>query len=251
MKKILIILFGILALSCAKKSKETKLSAKDIIGKAIEVSGGESFNQSKISFSFRDITYLANRHNGNFTLGRAMEVNGDSIIDFLSNDGFARFINNEFIELSDSLVKTYSASVNSVHYFSVLPYGLNDAAVKKQLLREEHINNADYYVVRVSFEKNGGGEDYEDIFIYWINKETFKPDYIAYSYNEDDGLGVRFRAANNERYVKGLRFVDYNNYKSKEPLIELTDLAKAFENNKLELLSKIELEDVKVDLIDH
>ena len=61
---------------------------------------------------------------------------------------------------------------------------------------------------------------------------------------------MRFREAYNERYVNGLRFVDYNNFKSEDVSIQLFDLGKIFENNQLKLLSKIELENINVDLID-
>ena len=37
----------------------------------------------------------------------------------------------------------------------------------------------------------------------------------TYSYIESDGIGLRFREAFNERYINGIRFVDYNNYKPK------------------------------------
>ena len=80
-------------------------------------------------------------------------------------------------------------------------------------------------------------------------KTTFKADYIAYSYNEDDGKGMRFREAYNERYIQGIRFVDYNNYRSQDPLADLPELGNAFNNDELQLLSKIELEGITVDLI--
>ena len=82
-------------------------------------------------------------------------------------------------------------------------------------------------------------------------KTSFKVDYLAYSYNEDDGVGMRFREAYNERFVNSLRFVDYNNYKTEDTSIPLESLGKAFEANQLKLLSKIELKNVTVKLIDN
>jgi hypothetical protein len=119
------------------------------------------------------------------------------------------------------------------------------------MLEEEKIKSKDYYKIKVTFNEDSGGEDYEDVFLYWIDKKSFKVDYVAYSYSETEGNGMRFRAAYNERYVNGIRFVDYNNYKAEDGSIQLLDLGKAFENNELELLSKIELENVNVDLIDN
>jgi len=43
-----------------------------------------------------------------------------------------------------------------------------------------------------------------------------------------------------------VRFVDYRNYKPEEQYPPLTDLIDLFENKKLKLLSKIELEEITV-----
>jgi hypothetical protein len=139
----------------------------------------------------------------------------------------------------------YSNSINSVHYFAYLPYGLNDPAVNKKLLGETQIGDGQYYKVEVTFDKIGGGEDFEDIYIYWINKETFKPDYLAYEFNTDGG-GARFRKAFNERIINGIRFVDYYNYKASEN-ISVYELEALFKLKKLELLSTIRLEDISVN----
>ncbi|TCK64686.1 hypothetical protein DFQ05_2669 [Winogradskyella wandonensis] len=254
MKYLQILLILLLFYNCKNensKAEAESLTANEIIDKSIEVAGGEKFDSSTIKFVFRDHRYTAIRTEGKFRYTRfKVDDNKDSILDILKNEGFRRYINMQQVKVADSMIAKYTASVNSVHYFSVLPHGLNDQAVNKKLIGEEQIKGVDYYRIEVTFDKEGGGEDYEDVFIYWINKATFKPDYLAYSYNEDDGKGMRFREAFNERYVNGLRFADYNNYKSDNPEIKLQDLAKAFDSNKLKLLSKIELENVEVDLID-
>lgn len=241
--------------SCKNEKKEDEkktLSATEIINKSIEISGGDTFENSIIKFNFRDIDYSARRDKGLFEFTRlSVENEGDSISDILTNKGFSRRINGERVSVVDSMATKYSASVNSVHYFSVLPYGLNNEAVNKELLGEGKIKIKNYYKIKVSFSQDGGGEDYEDVFVYWIDKENFKLDYVAYSYKEENGIGMRFREAYNERYVKGLRFVDYNNYKVEDISIALEDLGKAFENNQLKLLSKIELKTIEVQLIDN
>jgi hypothetical protein len=204
-----------------------------------------------IKFIFRDRSYVAKRLNGQTSMVRMFIDKSDTITDFLSNSEYKRLVGQDYVKVADSMVKKYTASVNSVHYFSVLPYGLNDEAVNKTVLEEENIKSKDYYKIKVTFNEDSGGEDYEDVFLYWIDKKSFKVDYVAYSYSETEGNGMRFRAAYNERYVNGIRFVDYNNYKAEDGSIQLLDLGKAFENNELELLSKIELENVNVDLIDN
>lgn len=232
------------------KQNMNPLTASAIVDKAIEVSGGKRINNSTITFNFRDKAYKAERSNGHFKFYRLQFKNGDTIIDSIDNSGYERLINGVSTEVVDTLVSNYSASVNSVHYFSVLPYGLNDKAVNKFFLDEEQVKGKIYYKIKVTFDEVGGGEDFEDIFVYWIDVETFMVDYLAYSYNEADDIGMRFREAYNERFIKGIRFVDYNNFKNTDDSILLFDLSKAFNEDKLKLLSKIELKNIEVNLID-
>lgn len=250
MKYLSFIVIALLVVSCKNDMKVRFLSEEDVVNKSIDVSGGAKFDKAKIEFVFRAVSYTATRDNGKFELTRLQVKDDKSIFDFITNSGYKRIVDGLPVKVADSMAVKYTASINSVHYFSTLPHGLNDKAVNKTLLGEEQINNKTYYKIKVTFNQEGGGEDYEDVFIYWIDKASFKLSYLAYSYNEDDGVGMRFREANNERYVNGIRFVDYNNYKAENTETKLTDLGKAFENNQLKLLSKIELENVSVDLID-
>ncbi|MCB0463630.1 MAG: DUF6503 family protein [Flavobacteriaceae bacterium] len=226
--------------------KETPLTAQDVVDKSIEVSGGEKYLNAEIDFDFRDMHYRSVREGGKFQYERQFKDSIGDIKDVLNNDGFKRYINDELVEIADSLAVKYTASVNSVHYFALLPYGLNDAAVNKSSLGEVTIKENSYHKIKVTFNQEGGGEDYEDVFVYWIHKDTFKVDYLAYSYMEDDGVGTRFREAYNERMLNGLRFVDYNNYKSEDATMDVIGLDKAFESGSLKLLSKIELENIVV-----
>jgi hypothetical protein len=245
-KVVLLTLFtGLFLLSC-KNKKPSVLNANEIINNSIEISGGEAFHVSTIAFDFRDKHYVAKRNNGLFQLERHFKDSVFNVKDVISNDGFIRKVDDELLDIPDSLAVKYAASVNSVHYFSVWPYGLNDVAVIKTLLGEETIKERNYYKIQVTFKQDGGGEDYEDIFVYWIDSETFKVNYLAYSYKENDDLGFRFREAYNERFINGIRFVDYNNYKSKTNKVSVVELGKLFDNKQLELLSKIELKNVSV-----
>lgn len=245
MKQLLLILILLSFFNC-KQDRHRALTANEIINKSIEVSGGEKFD-SPIEFDFRDKHYTSVKYNGYFELTRKFEDSAGVIIDYLGNKGFQRYINDNKVTVADSMIPKYSSSLNSVHYFSVLPYRLNDEAVNKKLLGETTIKGANYYEIKVTFNRDGGGEDFEDVFVYWVNKETFKVDYLAYSYEEDEGLGFRFREAYNERYINDLRFVDYNNYKPKKLAVKVYELDTLFENDKLELLSKIELKNIIVD----
>lgn len=242
--RTLLLLFVVVFVSC--NSADTKKTAQEIIDASILASGLDKVSNSDIEFEFRKRKYVASRNNGTFALERFIKRDSMVMHDVLSNNDFERFINDEKIHVPDSMKTRYSGSVNSVHYFSVLPYGLNDAAVKKKKLEDVSIKGNQYFKIQISFSEDGGGEDFEDVFIYWVNKNTHFVDYLAYSFHVNGG-GMRFREAYNPRVVNGIRFVDYNNYKATNASTKLVDLDKAFENNGLEKLSEINLENVKVD----
>lgn len=228
--------------SCAPK-------AEDIVQKAIQNAGGQAMNGKAIDFDFRDIHYRSARKDGRYVLERSFSKDSMVFRDVLSNDGFSRFINDSLVQVPDSMASRYSNSVNSVHYFAYLPYGLDGKAVNKSLMGESTINGTSYYKVKVWFDQEGGGTDFEDIFIYWISKDEAKVDYLAYEYHTNGG-GMRFREAYNRRNIGGIDFVDYRNFKpaSKDVDIALTD--SLFEADALELLSVIALENIKVSPCD-
>lgn len=235
--------FLLLIISCNPVKKE--LTAQEIIDKSILASGTDKITNSEVSFIFRNKEYKAIREKGNFELSRSF----DSITDVLNNKGFTRFINKKKVQLEDTIASKYLNSVNSVHYFSVLPFGLNDKAVHKKLLPSATVKDRAYYKIEITFSEDGGGEDFEDVFIYWVAKNDFLIDYLAYSYHTNGG-GKRFRVLKEQCTIQGIRFVDYHNYKPKNKNIELTNLDKTFENNQLEKVSEIVLEDIQVDIFE-
>ncbi len=244
MNRLYIVLFiGIFSFVSCKQNKAQKRDAGFIVNESIKASGGDKIENSSISFSFRDKQYKAVRNKGSFQLERHYKDSINSIKDVLSNSGFKRFVNDELIALPDITASKYSNSVNSVHYFSVLPYGLNDVAVNKTYLGLMNLKGKVYHKIKVTFDENGGGDDYDDVFVYWIDSNSYKVDFLAYSYHVNGG-GVRFREAYNERIINGIRFVDYNNYKPKSKDVSLLELDKLFETDNLKLLSKIELKNI-------
>jgi len=212
---------------------------------AIEVSGGERYKTHEVEFYFRNKLYRLTWENGQRMLWRHTITDSGEIRDKKTPGGLQRYFRDEEIAIPDSMARKYANSVNSVHYFAYLPYGLNDAAVQKKWLERTYINGQAYNRVEVTFREAGGGEDFEDEFHYWFNEETGKPDYLAYSYHTDGG-GVRFRAARNERYINGIRFVDYENYKPAEEGVLLSQLDSLYETRALELLSEIKLDSIRV-----
>lgn len=244
MLRFTVIIFIFIAIGCRNKNSGT-IDVQDIIDKSIEVSGGNLYSSCNISFTLRDVRYELENNTGRKILKRIINNDSTTILDILKHNGFERTINGNPVIVADSMAAKYSNSINSVHYFAYLPYGLNDPAVNKKLLGETQLGDKQYYKVEVTFDKEGGGEDFDDIYIYWFNKETFKPDYLAYEFNVDGG-GTRFREAFNERIINGIRFVDYNNYKASKN-ISVYELEALFKTKELELLSTIRLEDIEVN----
>ncbi len=239
------LLFLLTICSCGSKMDSIS-EAQRIVDKSIEVSGGDLYKTSNVAFDFRDREYMLQIVDGRRVMERTFNTDSSSMVDRVDPKGFQRFVNDSLIHVSDSMANVYSNSINSVHYFAYLPYGLNDPAVNKELLGRIKIKGNDYYKVKVTFDKEGGGDDYEDTYIYWFNKDTYKVDYLAYDFHTDGG-GMRFRKAYNERYVNGLRFVDYENYRPENMPTSIVNIDSLFLQNKLTLLSKIRLKNIKVD----
>lgn len=218
--------------------------AQEIVDVAIEKAGGDRYNNSEISFRFRDRMYRKEKSDEGALMKRITVMDSDTVTDILSGTGFKRLVNNTLVTVADTMAVKYSNSINSVFYFAYLPYGLNDRAVNKEYIGIAQIGGTSYYKIRVTFDREGGGKDYEDVYVYWFNMQTSKPDYLAYDYHVDGG-GSRFRKAYNERYVEGIRFVDYYNYAPSERT-DPAKLDKLYEEGKLNLLSNIELRNIEV-----
>ncbi len=231
-----------------QQSCETKSEAQKIVDKSIEAHGGQLFEKAKISFDFRDRNYKIFKSPNSFEYVREFTDSIGLVKDVLNNEGFQRTVNGAKVSLTEERTGAFSRSVNSVAYFAFLPYGLNDPAVFKSYLGEDEIDGKTYHLVKVTFSEDGGGEDFDDIFLYWIDKETFLIDYLAYSYHTDGG-GVRFRKAIKQHKVNGLIFQDYENYKPKEKNTPVENMGNLYKEGKLELLSEILLENIQVEFI--
>ena len=225
---------------------ETLDAAIEIIAKMREAHGVKNIDGKEITFSFRDKVYSRYSFNNQYGYSRsALNEEGKMVIDFWRGDDFKRTINNVEVQITDKEENTYKNSINSVFYFALLPLSLSDPAVNVELLGDSKLKGKKYTKFRVTFDEEGGGEDFNDVFIYWMNKETNTMDFLAYQYFTEGG-GIRFREAYNPREVGGFLFQDYNNFKPTTG-IELIDMDKAFEMGEMEQVSEIVLEDIKVN----
>jgi hypothetical protein len=220
--------------------------AQELVDKAIQAHGGKSFESVRIEFDFRGRHYSSTREGGIFTYTREFTDSLGNVKDVLTNDSFRREINGRLANITDERAKAFSNSVNSVIYFALLPYGLNDPAVRKTYVGAATIKDKAYELVKITFDKEGGGKDFEDVFLFWINQQNSRVDYFAYSYISDGG-GIRFREAINPRIIEDILFQDYNNYKPTSDSVTLNQMQVLFEANALEKMPVIELANVKVE----
>lgn len=233
------------ALAAVFISCSSQPDAQSIIDKAIEAHGGDRYNHSYISFTFRDRDYTVRRDGGVYQYTRKFQDSTAVILDKMDNNGFTRIVNGEPVSLPEEDKQRYSNSINSVIYFALLPYALNDEAVIKEYLGPEEIKGEPYYEIFVSFRQDGGGKDHEDTFVYWIHQNDYTMDYLAYKFHVDGG-GIRFRDATKTRVINGIRFADYDNYKQVEEEVPLQQYDSLYINNRLEKISEINLENIEV-----
>lgn len=226
---------------------DSRTEAEKIVDKAIEAHGGKEYENSIIDFDFRTMHYKIYKTPSAFEYIREFSDSTGQVKDVLNNTGFVRTVNNVKIDtLSEEWIGKYTRSVNSVAYFAFLPYGLNDPAAIKTYLGTTEIKGEEYHLIKVTFAQNGGGEDFEDEFLYWFGKDDYLMDYMAYYYLTDGG-GVRMRSVTDVIEVGGIRFQNYLNLK---PEIEKTPVGKMQElylDGKLEVLSEINMENIKVE----
>lgn len=271
MKKIItafVILFLFILQSCNNKSDEKtsvqeqpKSEAQRIVDASISFHGLAPLDNAQLDLVFRDMFYTYQKNNGVYEYTRSqVDSTSTTIYDIMNNDGLVRLMNNNIHELitergplkGDTAIITeerraaFTRSVNSVIYFFLLPYGLNDPAVNKEFVGESKIKGKDYYEVKITFGQEGGGEDFDDVFIYWFDKEDYSMDYFAYLYHTDEG-GMRFREAINPRRINGMLIQDYINFKPEDESIDIMTIDELYKEDKLIVLSEIINEKVRIN----
>lgn len=239
MKKL--ILISALALTfIACKDKTDK--AREIVEKSIEAHGGAKYEKFTAEFDFRKFHIKLMQDNGKYQYERISKDSANNDIwDVVNNEGYLRLINGNQITLSEKDQEKYKNAVNSVAYFVLLPYKLKDKAVNLEYLGETEIDKQKYDKVKVWFDKEGGGKDFEDVYCYWFNQKTHLVDYLAYTNG-----GPRFRRVKNRQTVGGIVFQDYENFAITDTTIQAFDYDKAFIAGKDSLLSLIEQKNITV-----
>ena len=235
MNRFFQILLPLWLISCAGAVDK----AQQVVDQAIAAHGCELLSDATVSFDFRGRTYAVSKNQNNYIYTRAWtDSTGYTVDSLLNSTELIRYTNGGLVAVSEEMKGKYANSVNSVLYFFQLPCLLNDPAVIKKYAGEISIEGQVYDQIEVRFMAQGGGEDFEDVYMYWFNKKTLRMDYLAYNYQVEGG-GTRFRKAINQRSIDGYLVQDYINYKAEDKFLPLTTLPGLLEEGKLKELSKI------------
>lgn len=240
---------GLLMIKSCQSNSDS--GAQTVVDKAIAYHGGNAFTYFQMEFDFRSAHYAIERNEGEFRYERVQtDSTGAEIRDILTNDEAYRTLNGARQTLPDSVMDKYKNSVNSVAYFVLLPYLLNDPAAQKKYVGETMIKGKKYDKIKVYFTPDGGGKDHEDVFVYWFDKSDHSMDYLAYLYHTNEG-GMRFRAALAPQQKEGIMVQDYINYAPKDSTLAVTEenllkLDTMYEAEALKEVSRIENKNLKV-----
>ena len=132
----------------------------------------------------------------------------------------------------------------------MLPLPLLDPAVRAVRLEPATIDGRSSERIEVRFTEQGGGDDHDDVYLYWFDADTLRLRFLAYRFHTGEG-GVRFRVAKNERTIGGVTFFDYDNYSHPDHGVALGSLpalrTPAAGEIPVKLLSEIVLEQVSVE----
>lgn len=219
--------------------------ADRIVDECIAAHGGEAYQNFQVDFDFRIYHFRLSQQQGQFAYQRTFtDSTGQSIDDQLTTNSFTRRVNHKVVALTDSQQTKLKNAVNSVAYFMLLPYKLNDPAARKAYVGNTTIDGQPYDKIQVRFTEEGGGKDYQDVFYYWIHQTKHTMDYMAYS----EG-GPRFRKAVNPAVVGGIRFQDYVNYTNAPgDTTSVRQFDQHYQQGKLIVLSQIEQKNIRVTL---
>ena len=251
MNKLFILLLSVAIISCnSAKEDENEIpetsKEQSIINNSIQAHGLEGLGNAKFELTFRDIDYTYENTNGVYEYTRTQTDSLNRIVkDIMDNNTLVRYIDKEIEAITDEKRAAYTRSINSVIYFFRLPFGLNDPAVNKEYNGEREINGKTYHEIEVTFNQEGGGEDFDDVFLYWFDDEDFSMDYLAYLYHTDGG-GLRFRKAINQRKMSGALIQDYINFKPEDESTPISTILDLYKADQLIELSRIINEDVKI-----
>lgn len=226
-------------------------SAGAVVDSALAAHGGDTLDRAVVTFTFRGDQYRIRQNDGRFHYRRAYTDSLDRTVEEgFTNDGVYRVVNGDTVSLSENEMSSVRSTVNSVSYFALLPHSLGDPAVQPHYSGRDTLDGEPYHRIRVTFQQQGGGQDWHDVFMYWFRTDTYAMDYLSYAFGlapGDTDTGTRFREAYNVRRINGVRVADYMNYTSDTLATDRMHLySDLWRRDALELVSRVEIDSVEI-----
>jgi hypothetical protein len=218
----------------------TTPDAAALLQSTLRAHGSERLAESGWQFTFRGDRFRMARGGGSFVYERRPQSGGPVLR--LDNRGLTAWAGDRPVDLAAP--DAARRGLNSVVYFASLPLGLKDPAVRLRRLPPRTIEGRPLPELEVRFAAEGGGEDHEDVFRYWIDPDSGLLRYLAYRF-ERGGGGVRFRRAVSTVEVGPVVFTQWKNYGIDDPSIPLDEVVHRWAQGRLPWISDIVLEDVQ------
>jgi len=241
----------LLLIGCRTDTAPDQPSAAAIVDSAVAAHGGAVLDRAEVDFTFRGDQYRIRQDEGRFHYRRTYADSlNRTVTEGLTNDGVYRVVDGDTVSLADDERGSIHTTVNSVTYFALLPHPLTDDAVQPSYSGRDTIEGTPYHRIRVTFQREGGGQDWEDVFVYWFQTDTYAMDYLSYAFGLGPGdteQGTRFREAYDVRRVEGVRFADFRNYTSDTLSYDrMAQYPNLWTRDALELVSRIEIDSLEV-----
>ncbi|MEL6615870.1 MAG: DUF6503 family protein [Bacteroidota bacterium] len=223
-----------------------------LVRAAQEAHGSDALDGVPFRFTFRGDAFTAERSARGFRYVRTTtDDQGRTVVDVLDNDGLSRTIDGETAPLPEDEVGRLTTAVNSVVYFATLPAPLSDPAVQARVLPLDTLDGTTYDRLEITFAQEGGGNDWEDRYLYWIHPERRTLDFIAYTYalapdaSGENDTGHRFRRVIGTADAGGFRVQDYENLTA-DSLGTLEDYASAYASGRTRAVSEVLTENARL-----
>ena len=238
--------------ACERPAPQGDAEALALIDRARTHHGSAALDRAEVAFSFRGTPFVLRRDGGRFRYARTLTDSlGRTVEEAVDNDGAHRLVDGAEVALDSAQARRVATAVNSVAYFALLPARLADPAVRARLLTPDRVGGQDYDRVEVTFARDGGGQDHQDRYVYWLRQSDGRVGHYAYSYRETPGdtaraaTGTRFRVPLGARRVGGVLFQDWRNLSADsagrlERFGDLYDTGRTFE------VSTVVLDSVRV-----
>ena len=237
-----------LTLSAAAAETPELVERLDVVDRAIALHGGGVYRRSETRLETCSKSgcsqVVAKADGSRFDYTVSGKSQGAQLTVRATNDTVEVHRDGQAVVIAAHEEQSFRDWTMSRVYFCFLPYRLNDPGVFKQDLGLVTWEGRRLHKVKVTFEA-GSSTDASDEYVYWLDPQTARVEYFAYSYDNNGG-GLRFRRAINHRRVGGILFFDQENLGVDGPGLSVDAIDATYVRDKLRHVSTVRCEAITV-----